>query len=163
MRVKTLVVRAVRLAATPAAAATIGLGLLATPSSAQNSSDTVGRADPIRIGTPATATSSSPASSRSGTTDSIRPFEVRVPEEELVEPRNLNLISAVEQKTHEIKVPVAIPALPDEVIRVQEAWARRAFPTLTYFNEADRGGHFAMWEYPELFATELRAAFRSLR
>lgn len=79
------------------------------------------------------------------------------------ENRNVSLISAVEQKTHEIKVPVAITAFPDEVIRVQEAWARRAFPTLTYFNEADRGGHFAMWEYPELFAAELRAAFESLR
>ena len=41
--------------------------------------------------------------------------------------------------------------------------ARRAFRNLTYFNEADRGGHFAMWEHPELFATELRAAFKSLR
>ncbi len=79
------------------------------------------------------------------------------------ENRNLNLISAVEQKTHEIKVPVAITAFPDEVIRPQEAWARSAFPTLSYFNEADRGGHFAMWEYPELFAAELRAAFKSLR
>ena len=52
---------------------------------------------------------------------------------------------------------------PDEVIRAQEKWARRAFPTLSYFNEVDRGGHFAMWEYPELFAAELRAAFKSLR
>lgn len=45
----------------------------------------------------------------------------------------------------------------------QEAWARKAFPTLSYFNEVDRGGHFAMWEYPELFAEELRAAFKPLR
>jgi pimeloyl-ACP methyl ester carboxylesterase len=79
------------------------------------------------------------------------------------ENRNMNLISAVEQKTHEIKVPVAITAFPDEVIRAQESWARRAFPTLTYFNEVDRGGHFAMWEHPELFADELRAAFKSVR
>jgi len=79
------------------------------------------------------------------------------------ENRNLNLISADEQKTREIKVPVAITAFPDEVIRAQEAWARRAFPTLTYFHEADRGGHFAMWEYPGLFAAELRDAFRPLR
>jgi pimeloyl-ACP methyl ester carboxylesterase len=42
-------------------------------------------------------------------------------------------------------------------------WARRAFPNLIYFNEADRGGHFAMGEYPELFAAELRAAFKSLQ
>jgi pimeloyl-ACP methyl ester carboxylesterase len=79
------------------------------------------------------------------------------------ENRHLNLISAAAQKTNEIAVPVAITVFPEEVIRAQEAWARRAFPTLIYFHEADRGGHFAMWEYPELFATELRAAFRSLR
>jgi pimeloyl-ACP methyl ester carboxylesterase len=79
------------------------------------------------------------------------------------ENRNLNLTSAGAQKTNEISVPVAITVFPDEVIRAQEAWARRAFPNLIYFHEADRGGHFAMWEYPELFATELRAAFRSLR
>jgi pimeloyl-ACP methyl ester carboxylesterase len=52
---------------------------------------------------------------------------------------------------------------PDEVFRAQERWARQAFRNLTYFNEVDRGGHFAMWEYPELFAAELRSAFRPLR
>ena len=62
-------------------------------------------------------------------------------------------------KTDEISVPVAITVFPDEVLRAQESWARRAFSTLTYFNEVDRGGHFAMWEHPDLFATELRAAF----
>jgi pimeloyl-ACP methyl ester carboxylesterase len=75
----------------------------------------------------------------------------------------MSLISAGDQKTSEIKVPVAITVFPDEVVRAQEAWARRAFPTLSYFHEVDRGGHFAMWEYPELFASELRAAFKSLR
>lgn len=79
------------------------------------------------------------------------------------ENRNQNLTSATSQKSAEIKVPVAITAFPDEVIRVQEKWARKAFPNLTYFNEVDKGGHFAMWEYPEPFAAELRAAFRSLR
>jgi pimeloyl-ACP methyl ester carboxylesterase len=79
------------------------------------------------------------------------------------ENRNMSLISAGDQKTSEIKVPVAITVFPDEVVRAQEAWARRAFPTLSYFHEVDRGGHFAMWEYPELFASELRAAFKSLR
>jgi pimeloyl-ACP methyl ester carboxylesterase len=79
------------------------------------------------------------------------------------ENRKLNLTSATDQKTNEIKVPVAITAFPDEVIRVQEPWARRAFPNLIYFHEADRGGHFAMWQYPELFAAELRAAFKTLR
>lgn len=79
------------------------------------------------------------------------------------ENRGMNLTSSAAQKTAEIKIPVAISVFPDEVIRAQESWARRAFPNLIYFNEADRGGHFAMWEYPELFAAELRAAFRSLR
>jgi pimeloyl-ACP methyl ester carboxylesterase len=79
------------------------------------------------------------------------------------ESRNLNLTSAASQKTHEISVPVAITVFPDEVIRAQEQWARRAFPTLVYFNEVDKGGHFAAWEYPELFSTELRAAFKPLR
>jgi pimeloyl-ACP methyl ester carboxylesterase len=79
------------------------------------------------------------------------------------ENRRGSLISAGDQKSAEIKVPVAITVFPDEVLRAQESWARRAFPKLLYFNEVDRGGHFAMWEYPELFASELRAAFKSLR
>ncbi|HYC31970.1 MAG TPA: epoxide hydrolase, partial [Gemmatimonadales bacterium] len=79
------------------------------------------------------------------------------------ENRGLSLLSSTAQQTARISVPVAITVFPDEVIRIQETWARRAFPNLIYFHEADRGGHFAMWEYPELFASELRAAFRSLR
>jgi pimeloyl-ACP methyl ester carboxylesterase len=79
------------------------------------------------------------------------------------EQRNSSLVNSAAQKTAEIKVPVAITVFPDEVIRAQEAWAKRAFPSLTYFNEVNRGGHFAMWEYPELFASELRAAFKTLR
>jgi pimeloyl-ACP methyl ester carboxylesterase len=79
------------------------------------------------------------------------------------ENRATNLTSAASQKSNEITVPVAITAFPGEVIRTQESWARHAFPKLTYFHEADRGGHFAMWEYPELFAQELRAAFGPMR
>jgi pimeloyl-ACP methyl ester carboxylesterase len=79
------------------------------------------------------------------------------------ENRMLNLTSATAVKTNEISVPVAITVFPDEVIRAQESWARRAFPTLSYFHEADKGGHFAMWEYPDLFAAELRAAFKQFR
>jgi pimeloyl-ACP methyl ester carboxylesterase len=52
---------------------------------------------------------------------------------------------------------------PDEVYRPPHSWAKRAFRNLSYFHEVDRGGHFAAWEYPELFATELRAAFQPLR
>ena len=79
------------------------------------------------------------------------------------ENRGKNLTSATDQKTAEISVPVAITVFPDEVLRAQERWARRAFPNVIYFHEADRGGHFAMWEYPELFAAELRASFKPLR
>jgi pimeloyl-ACP methyl ester carboxylesterase len=79
------------------------------------------------------------------------------------ENRGRDLISAAAQKTDEISVPVAITVFPDEVFRAQETWARRAFRNLIYFHDADRGGHFAMWEHPKLFAGELRAAFKSLR
>ncbi len=79
------------------------------------------------------------------------------------ESRTLRLTSATSLKTDQITVPVAITVFPDEVIRAQEAWARRAFPSLVYFNEVDKGGHFAAWEYPELFSAELRAAFKSVR
>ena len=80
------------------------------------------------------------------------------------ENRNDNLLSAAAQKTDQIKIPVAITVFPeDDLFRAPETWARRAFPTLIYFHEADRGGHFAAWEQPQLFAAELRAAFRSLR
>jgi pimeloyl-ACP methyl ester carboxylesterase len=72
------------------------------------------------------------------------------------------LLSAA-QKTSEISLPVAITVFPDEVYRTPETWARRAYRNLTYFNEVDKGGHFAAWEQPELLAAELRAAFRSLR
>ncbi len=71
--------------------------------------------------------------------------------------------SATAQKTAEISLPVAITVFPEDVYRPPETWARRAYRKLTYFHEVDRGGHFAAWEQPELFTTELRAAFRPLR
>ena len=74
-----------------------------------------------------------------------------------------SVLLAAAQKTTEISLPVAITVFPEEVYRAPETWARRAYRNLIYFNEVDRGGHFAAWEQPELFATELRAAFRSLR
>ena len=74
-----------------------------------------------------------------------------------------SVTSAAAQQTDKITVPVAITVFPDEVYRPPETWLRRAYPTLIYFHEADRGGHFAAWEYPEVFAAELRAAFRTLR
>ena len=72
------------------------------------------------------------------------------------------LLSAV-QKTSEISLPVAISVFPDEVYRAPETWARRAYRNLAYFNELDKGGHFAAWEQPELLVAERRSAFRPLR
>jgi pimeloyl-ACP methyl ester carboxylesterase len=72
------------------------------------------------------------------------------------------LLSAA-QKTADISLPVAITVFPEEVYRAPETWARRAYRNLTYFNEVEKGGHFAAWEEPEIFSAELRAAFRSRR
>ena len=74
-----------------------------------------------------------------------------------------SVIASVPQKTSEISLPVAITVFPEDVYRAPETWARRAYPNLSYFHEVDKGGHFAAWEQPELFAAELRAAFASLR
>ena len=62
-----------------------------------------------------------------------------------------------------VAIPVAVSAFPDEVLQTPRSWAEKAYPNLIYYNKADKGGHFAAWEPPELFSTELRAAFRSLR
>jgi pimeloyl-ACP methyl ester carboxylesterase len=74
-----------------------------------------------------------------------------------------SVIAAIPQKTSEISLPVAITVFPEDVYRAPETWARRAYPNLSYFHEVDKGGHFAAWEQPELFAAELRAAFKPLR
>lgn len=74
-----------------------------------------------------------------------------------------SVLLAAAQKTSDIALPVAISVFPEEVYRAPETWARRAYPNLIYFNEVNKGGHFAAWEEPELFSAELRAAFRSLR
>ena len=60
-------------------------------------------------------------------------------------------------------IPVGFTTFPGEIWRTPRSWAEKAYPNLTYFNEVDRGGHFAAWEEPELFASEVRAAFRPLR
>jgi pimeloyl-ACP methyl ester carboxylesterase len=62
-----------------------------------------------------------------------------------------------------VNIPVATTVFPGEQYQAPRSWAERAYPHLIYFNEVDRGGHFAAWEQPHLFAAELRAAFRSLR
>jgi len=74
-----------------------------------------------------------------------------------------SLLNAIAQKTAEISLPVAITVFPGEIYRAPETWARRAYRNLIYFHEADKGGHFAAWEQPQLFSEEIRAAFRSLR
>jgi pimeloyl-ACP methyl ester carboxylesterase len=61
------------------------------------------------------------------------------------------------------KVPVAVTIFPGEIYRAPRSWGEQSFHTLIYWNEVDRGGHFAAWEEPHLFADEIRAAFRSLR
>jgi pimeloyl-ACP methyl ester carboxylesterase len=62
-----------------------------------------------------------------------------------------------------VSVPVGFTTFPDEIFAAPRSWVETAYPDLAYFNEVDRGGHFAAWEEPELFSTEVRAAFRSLR
>ena len=61
-----------------------------------------------------------------------------------------------------VSVPVAVTVFPGEQYQAPRSWAEKAYPNLIYFNEVDRGGHFAAWEEPHLFATEIQAAFRSL-
>jgi len=63
----------------------------------------------------------------------------------------------------QVAVPVGFTTFPGEIFRAPRSWAEKVYPTLVYFNEAARGGHFAAWEEPDLFAGELRAAFRSVR
>lgn len=76
---------------------------------------------------------------------------------------NNNNFSAEAQKTSEISVAVAVTVFPGEIYRAPRSWSQQAYRKLVYFNEVDKGGHFAAWEEPELFSAELRAAFRSLR
>jgi pimeloyl-ACP methyl ester carboxylesterase len=62
-----------------------------------------------------------------------------------------------------VSVPVAVSVFPDEVFHAPQSWTEQAYPNLIHYNELDRGGHFAAWEQPELYASELRAGFSSLR
>jgi len=62
-----------------------------------------------------------------------------------------------------VSVPVGFTTFPGEIWAAPRSWVETVYPGLAYFNEVDRGGHFGAWEEPELFAGELRAAFRSLR
>ena len=62
-----------------------------------------------------------------------------------------------------VSLPVGFTTFPGEICRAPRSWVEQAYPNLIYFNEVDKGGHFAAWEEPELFAEEMRAAFSPLR
>jgi pimeloyl-ACP methyl ester carboxylesterase len=63
----------------------------------------------------------------------------------------------------EVSLPVGFTTFPGEIWRTPRSWVDNSYPNLTYFNEVEKGGHFAAWEEPELFSEEVRAAFRSMR
>jgi pimeloyl-ACP methyl ester carboxylesterase len=62
-----------------------------------------------------------------------------------------------------VTVPVGFTTFPGEIVATPRSWVELAYPTLVYFNKVDKGGHFAAWEEPQLFSTEIRAAFHSVR
>jgi pimeloyl-ACP methyl ester carboxylesterase len=67
------------------------------------------------------------------------------------------------QAPPDVSLPVGFTTFPGEIWRTPRSWVESSYPNVTYFNEVDRGGHFAAWEEPELFSEEMRAAFSSLR
>jgi pimeloyl-ACP methyl ester carboxylesterase len=70
---------------------------------------------------------------------------------------------AAGQSPPAVSVPVGFTTFPGEIFAAPRSWVETVYPDLAYFNEVDKGGHFAAWEEPELFSTEVRAAFRELR
>ena len=74
-----------------------------------------------------------------------------------------NLDGRLLRRPRGVKIPVAVSAFPDEIYAAPRSWAEKAYPKLIHYNKLDKGGHFAAWEQPELFAAEMRAAFKSLR
>jgi pimeloyl-ACP methyl ester carboxylesterase len=77
--------------------------------------------------------------------------------------RFLATAAASGQAPPPVAVPVGFTTFPDEIWAAPRSWAETVYPDLAYFNTVERGGHFAAWEEPELFSTEMRAAFSSLR
>jgi pimeloyl-ACP methyl ester carboxylesterase len=65
--------------------------------------------------------------------------------------------------TKGVTIPVGVSTFADEIYRVPRSWAEQAYPNLVYYNQHDRGGHFAAWEQPQLLSEDIRATFRSLR
>jgi len=70
---------------------------------------------------------------------------------------------AAGQAPPEASLPVGFTTFPGEIFRAPRSWVETSYPNLAYFNQADKGGHFAAWEEPQLFSDEVRAAFRPLR
>jgi pimeloyl-ACP methyl ester carboxylesterase len=109
----------------------------------------------------------------------IRPFRVDMPDEALADLRRR--IAATRWPSEELVADrsqgVQLATIAElarywatdydwracEIWRTPRSWVEKSYPNVTYFNEVDKGGHFAAWEEPELFATEIRAAFRPLR
>ena len=77
--------------------------------------------------------------------------------------RSTAAAAASGQRPPEVSLPAAFTVFPDEIFQAPRTWVEQVYPNLIYFNEADRGGHFAAWEEPQLFTEELRASFRPLR
>jgi hypothetical protein len=77
--------------------------------------------------------------------------------------RFLAAAGAAGQAPPAVSVPVGFTTFPGEIWAAPRSWVETVYPGLAYFNEVDRGGHFPAWEEPELFSTEVRAAFSSLR
>jgi pimeloyl-ACP methyl ester carboxylesterase len=71
--------------------------------------------------------------------------------------------SAAGHPPPDVPVPVAFTTFPGEIFRAPRSWVEQSYPHLAYFNEANKAGHFAAWEEPDLFTTEIQAAFKSLR
>ena len=74
-----------------------------------------------------------------------------------------SVTAAIKQPPPHVSLPVAFTVFPGEIFQAPRHWVKSVYHNLIYFNEVDKGGHFAAWEEPELFASEMRAAFRSLR
>jgi pimeloyl-ACP methyl ester carboxylesterase len=66
-------------------------------------------------------------------------------------------------KTTPLALPVGVTVYPKEIFRPSRRWAERHFANIIYWNETDKGGHFAAFEQPELFVAELRNCFREVQ
>jgi pimeloyl-ACP methyl ester carboxylesterase len=76
---------------------------------------------------------------------------------------NTNNFNAIEQKTADISIPVAVTVFPGEIYQAPRSWTERSYHKLFYFNEVNKGGHFAAWEDPQLFTEEVREAHEHCR